>query len=100
LKHALKCLATLLLLPLAAICGAAEIPQPVAKHSLSLPAKADLPDVGKLQGNRYNVLFIAIDEMSYLVSWVGCNPPSPVHRALRWFFDKLNITPKVCYLGS
>ena len=62
-------LISLLLAPPAAICGAAESPRPAAQPSLSLPAKADLPDVGKNQAQRYNVLFIAVDDLN---DWVGC----------------------------
>ena len=52
-----------------AICGAAESPLPPTQPGASLPDKADLPDVGKNQSTRYNVLFIAVDDLN---DWVGC----------------------------
>ena len=69
MKHTLTLLTALLLAPLAATCNAAESPREAAKPNFSLPAKADLPDVRKNQAQRYNVLFIAVDDLN---DWVGC----------------------------
>jgi hypothetical protein len=45
MKHTFTLLTTLLLAPLAAICGAAESPRPAAQPSLSLRGKAVLRGV-------------------------------------------------------
>jgi arylsulfatase A-like enzyme len=58
----------LLLALLAASCSAAESLRPAAPSGPGLASTAPLPEVGKNQGKRYNVLFIAVDDLN---DWVG-----------------------------
>jgi arylsulfatase A-like enzyme len=73
-RHINLILAALLLSPLAAICGAAESSRAVAQSNPSVPARADLPGGKKPPGERYNVLFIAVDDLN---DWVGCLGGNP-----------------------
>jgi len=73
-RHINLLLVALLLSPLAAICGAAESSRPVAPSNPNVPARADLPEGKKPQGEHYNVLFIAVDDLN---DWVGCLGGNP-----------------------
>jgi arylsulfatase A-like enzyme len=69
MKSSITILAALLFTPLISLHGAVNSAQSTTQPNSSLPAKADLPDIGKNQGKRYNVLFIAVDDLN---DWVGC----------------------------
>ena len=64
----------LLLAPLGTVCAAADSPRPAAHPSLSQPGKADVPDDRRNQGKRYNVLFVAVDDLN---DWIGCFGGNP-----------------------
>jgi len=67
-------LAALLFAPLAALCGAAETPQPPAQSKPLAPSQADLANAEAYRSKGYNVLFIAVDDMN---DWVGCLGGNP-----------------------
>jgi arylsulfatase A-like enzyme len=71
-------LTTLLLAPLATICGATQ-PDPIP------PVRTDLPQVEKFNGKPYNVLFIAIDDLN---DWVGAFGGAPQAQSATPRMDK------------
>lgn len=78
MKLTLALLSSLLLVPLAAICGATQ-PDPVP------PVKTDPLKVEKVNGKPYNVLFIAVDDLN---DWVGAFGGAPQAKSATPRMDK------------
>jgi hypothetical protein len=71
------CSFTAALCAVAGAVAAAESRRPTAPPSLNPQTQADRPNAGKVQGQRYNVLFIAVDDLN---DWVGCLGGNPTLR--------------------